>query len=241
MLAFLGRRDAEIEKEKSDHDAGRPNQGFVDPLAEEFFRFGGVADGEFADFGGEKRYRTREGERRDAMGEPGVHRTLERRTDCRGSGKGRKERRRVEKVGKTGGSADEGIPRIVQKTSERKETREKKRNLRDGTRDQARESQGRFPLFPLPCRMGKGRHGRVFPFFGSGPQCERIDFPYRFRDFLHDDRKVVRYFRLTYPSDRDVWAETLGIEKFEAARERRFQGIHDVGTKFLKLFRYVGR
>lgn len=100
MLFFLRRRNSEVQKKKSDHDSGRPNERLVDALAEEFLRLGGVTDREFADFCGEKRYRTREGESGDGVRELAVHRPFERRSDRSGRGERGKERRGVEEFGK---------------------------------------------------------------------------------------------------------------------------------------------
>lgn len=61
----------------------------------------------------------------------------------------------------------------------------------------------------------ESRDGSVLLPFRFRPEGERADFPYGLRNFLHDDRKVVRRFESSDAPDSDVGAEMSRIEEFE--------------------------
>lgn len=89
-------RNAEIGDEEGGHDSGRPQEGVVYPEAVDLFGFLVHAEREFADFGCEKQYRTREGKRGHGVREPRARFAFDGGSDRRRSRKCREERREID-------------------------------------------------------------------------------------------------------------------------------------------------
>lgn len=127
-------RDAEVGDEERGHDSGRPHEGIVYPEAKDLFGFLVHAEREFADFGREKQYRTREGERGHGVREPRARFAFDGGSNRCRSRKRREERREIDESRHRRAVLQYVLVGAGEHVSQRQETGEEEPNLRGDER-----------------------------------------------------------------------------------------------------------